>query len=48
MSGVTPEQSWGVSAARREDVALKNGRLPQPRDGGQCRPGYETATVTRT
>ncbi|MEV4356013.1 serine hydrolase [Nonomuraea sp. NPDC049625] len=35
MSEVTPEQSWGVSAAGRGDVALKNGWLPRPRDGGR-------------
>ncbi|MFG6191303.1 serine hydrolase [Nonomuraea sp. JJY05] len=35
MSDVTPEQSWGVSAAGRRHVALKNGWLPRPRDGGR-------------
>ncbi|MFI7132608.1 serine hydrolase [Nonomuraea sp. NPDC050153] len=35
MSDVTPEQSWGVSAAGRKGMALKNGWLPRPRDGGR-------------
>ncbi|WP_433431259.1 serine hydrolase [Nonomuraea sp. CA-141351] len=35
MSDVTRAQSWGVSAAGRKGVALKNGWLPRPRDGGR-------------
>jgi beta-lactamase class A len=38
MSHVTPEQAWGVSAAATDDddpVALKNGWLPRPADGGR-------------
>jgi beta-lactamase class A len=38
MSHVTPEQAWGVSAAAADDddaVALKNGWLPRPVDGGR-------------
>ncbi|WP_336206238.1 serine hydrolase [Nonomuraea sp. LPB2021202275-12-8] len=36
MRAVAPEQAWGVSAAAREgsQVALKNGWLPRPVDGG--------------
>jgi hypothetical protein len=37
MQDVTPEQAWGVSAAARDrdPVALKNGWLPRPVDGGR-------------
>ncbi|GAA2206611.1 serine hydrolase [Nonomuraea monospora] len=35
MGGVAPEQAWGVSAAGRGSVALKNGWLPRPRHGGR-------------
>lgn len=37
MSHVAPEQAWGVSAAADDDdeVALKNGWLPRPADGGR-------------
>ncbi|TYB69152.1 hypothetical protein FXF51_07870 [Nonomuraea sp. PA05] len=35
MGGVAPEQAWGVSAAGRGGVALKNGWLPRPRHGGR-------------
>ncbi|MGP3956330.1 serine hydrolase [Nonomuraea sp. 3N208] len=34
MGDVAPEQSWGVSASGRADVALKNGWLPRARHGG--------------